>query len=378
MSKHVFSFLALSFVLLTGLYAPVHADAYAEGVAAYKSKSYARAAQLLESAMKQGRPNANMVFYLGMAYTHLNKYESARQAFDLVIQMVPPNDELAAKARNNISFITKQQISLASNSGKASEVMKTSLSRNSKDNYLTHVIPGGKVVHFSSSRMPLKVFISNGTSVKGWNINMRQAVAYAMQAWQSASRGKVSFAQTYSEANADIIVKWHKNFTDGILGVSPLETVGDTIIRSDVNLAVYYPDSNVPIPMNDLKAIAVHEMGHAIGIRGHSPYPDDIMFFSKTRSQNTLSQRDMNTVGMLYKLDADVKNNTNMSTAQTKKYYELYQLGLQAQTGNDPAKAIAYYRQAMQISAGLPEAKFNLGALLINARQQPERGKEKF
>lgn len=371
MSRIAFPVLLLCLALLAGLAPPLaHADAYSDGVSAYRAKNYTLASKLLESAAKQGKPTPKLIFFLGMAYTHLNQYEPARQAFDMVIQMVPPEDELAGKARTNIDYITKQQISLASNSTKASTVMTASLSHNSKDNYLMHVIPGGKIVHFSTSRMPLKVFISDGNSVTGWNGSMKQAVNYAMHTWQSATHGKVSFIQTYTEANADIIVKWHKNFSDGILGISPLETVGDTIVRSDVNLAVYYPDSAVPIPMEDLKAVAVHEMGHAIGIRGHSPYPDDIMFYSKTRSQNTLSQRDINTIGMLYQLDADVQNNTTMSTAQTKQYYDLYQQGLKAQTDNRAEEAIAFYRQALQINASQPEAKFNLGALLINQGNQ--------
>jgi tetratricopeptide (TPR) repeat protein len=367
MSRIAFPYLLLCIVLLVGLKPPIaHADAFSDGVNAYQAKNYALASKLLENAAKQGKPTPKLIFYLGMAYTHLNQYEPARQAFDMVLQMLPPDDELAGKARANINYLTKQQISLASNSTKASAVMTASLSRNSKENYLTYVIPSGKIVHFSTNRMPLKVFISDGNKVPGWKTDMMQAVNYAMHTWQGATHGKVSFIQTYTESNADIIVKWHKNFSDGILGVSPLETVGDTIVRSDVNLAVYYPDSSMPIPMEDLKAVAVHEMGHAIGIRGHSPYPDDIMFYSKTRSQNTLSQRDINTIGMLYQLDADVQNNTTMSTAQTKQYYDLYQKGLKAQTDNRPEEAIALYRQALQINASQPEAKFNLGALLIN------------
>jgi tetratricopeptide (TPR) repeat protein len=195
---------------------------------------------------------------------------------------------------------------------------------------------------------------------------MNQAVAYAMQTWRSATRGKVSFTRTYTESNADIIVKWQKNYTDGILGVSPFQATDSTIVRSDVNLALFYPDSREPIPLDELRGIAVHEFGHAIGIRGHSPYPDDIMFFSKTRHGSTLSKRDINTIRMLYSIEADVQNQAGLSTAMTKKYYELYELGYKAQTGNRPDEAMAYYRRAMGISRALPEAKFNLGALLIN------------
>lgn len=177
----------------------------------------------------------------------------------------------------------------------------------------------------------------------------------------------MSFSQTYNESNADIIVRWQKNFSDNILGVSSYQFIGDTIIRSDINLAVYYPDSATPIPYGELVSIAIHEMGHAIGLKGHSPYPSDIMFFTLNRGSNQgLSQRDINTIGMLYKLDADVQNNTGMSTAMTKKYYELFQYGVKAQTSNRPAEAIAYYRQALQLNRNMPEAKFNLGALLIN------------
>lgn len=352
--------------LLLGAPIAALADSYSDGVSAYKAKNYAKSVQMLQKSLRENPRNPDAVFYMGMAYTHMTNYEEARQAFETVIQMVPTSNPLAAKARNNITWITKQQITMASNSGKASQVMKTALSSNSKDNYLTHAIPGGKIVHFASGKMPLKVYIADGTAVQGWNTGMKQAVVHAMRAWQNGTRGKISFAQTYNESNADIIVKWQRNFSDNILGVSPFQMVNDTIVRSDINLAVYYPDSNRAIPMEDLKAIAVHEMGHAIGIKGHSPFQDDIMYYSKTRHLATLSQRDINTIGMLYKLDADVQNNTSMSTAMTKKYYEIYEQGLKAQTGGRAADAIGLYRQAMQINRNLPEAKFNLGALLIN------------
>jgi len=341
------------------------ADLYSDGVGLYKAKLYARAAQKLELSLKSN-PTADGVFYLGMAYTHLNRFDEAHDAFEHVIQMTPPSSELAGMARNNLNFVTKQQITLASSSGKANQVLTASLSRSSKDNYLTYILYHGKVVHFATESMPLKVFITDGRGVTGWNAGMKQAVVYAMRAWQSATKGRVNFTQVYNESSADIVVHWRRNFSDGILGVSPLQTVGDTIVQSDVNLATYYPDSNAAIPPEDLKAIAVHELGHAIGLRGHSPSPDDIMFFSKTRQSNTLSQRDINTIGMLYKLQADVKNGDAGSTTLTKRYYELYNQGYTAQTSGRVSDAIAAYRQAIQLSPGKTEAKFNLGALLIN------------
>jgi tetratricopeptide (TPR) repeat protein len=353
-------------------------DNYLDGVSAYKGKNYNRAVQLLQSSiMNQGKANPDALFYLGLTYTQMRRYEEARKAFEYVIQLVPPNHELAAKSRNNISYLTSQQITLASNSGKANQIIKTALSRTSKDNYLTHVIPNGKIVHFSTQKMPLKVYISNGFHINGWHTGMKQAVSSAMRRWQSASGGKVSFVQTANANQADITVRWQKNFSDNILGVSPFQSVGNTIIRSDITLAVYYPNSDQPIPQAELVTIATHEMGHAIGLKGHSPYPDDVMYYSTSHSgDQALSQRDINTIGMLYKLNADVQNSTSGSTAQTQKSYELYQLGVQSQKQNRITEAMAYYRQALQLNRELVEAKFNLGALLINEGNRLVRSKQ--
>jgi tetratricopeptide (TPR) repeat protein len=380
MMKHAFFMgrvLLMSGVLcaLLGYYNPALSELLNNGMAQYKAGNYAQAAKILESSLKQNA-SAEGLFYLGMAYTHLNRFDEARDAFDRVLQMSVPASKLAVMARNNINFVTKQQITLASNSGKAAQVLSASLSRSSKDNYLTYVLYGGKVVHFATNRMPLKVFISDGRGVPSWNSGMKEAVTYAMKTWRAATHNRVYFAQVFNEANADIIVHWQKNFSDGVLGVSPLQTVGNAIVQSDVNLASYYPDTNAPIPLEGLKAIAVHELGHAIGLRGHSPNPDDIMFYSATRRQNTLSQRDINTIGMLYKLEADVQNNDSASTAATKRYYALYEQGYKAQTSGHPSEAMAAYRQALQISPQKMEAKFNLGALLINEGARLERSSQ--
>lgn len=357
-------------ILLSGMvvFFPLqsYADSYSQGVQAYKNRNYNAAIQYFQEAVRRNPKDANGVFYLGMAYTHAGKYDEARQAFEAVIQMVPSSHELAQKSRNNITVITRDQIKTASNSGKATRIMQASLSRNAKDNYLTHVIPGGKVVHFAPEKMPLRVYIANGSGVPNWNNGLKQVVIDAMSTWSRATNGRVRFVQTYNESDADIVVRWQRNFSDNILGVSPWQSAGDTLIRSDIQLATFYPDSGQPIPYNELQAIAIHEMGHAIGIKGHSPYPEDIMYYSKSSRNSRISQRDVNTINLLYKIDADIKNNTSMSTASTKRYYELFDLGYKAQTGGQAAQAMQYYRQAMQLNRNLPEAKFNLGSLLIN------------
>lgn len=47
-------------------------------------------------------------------------------------------------------------------------------------------------------------------------------------------------------------------------------------------------------------ATARHEMGHALGIWGHSPNPEDVLYFSQVRNSPQISDRDVNTLKKIY------------------------------------------------------------------------------
>lgn len=47
-------------------------------------------------------------------------------------------------------------------------------------------------------------------------------------------------------------------------------------------------------------SVARHEIGHAIGLWGHSPSPEDIMYFSQVKSPPLISSRDLQTLARVY------------------------------------------------------------------------------
>ncbi|MBY0403400.1 MAG: tetratricopeptide repeat protein [Cyanobacteria bacterium] len=348
--------------------APVYADAFSSGMSAYKSSDYKTAFQFLKKAYQADPQNPRIVFYMGLSLSQMGQYQQAREAFDQVGKMLPPDDPLAVKARTNMAVITQAHMTANGEGGKASQVAALAKSKNN-NNYLAYAIPNGKIVHWDNTSMPIKVYINDGSNVPGWNPDMRQLFISAMNTWQSATRNKVRFAVTYSKEKADIVVRWKRNFSHNKIGENAFQSSGNTIVRSDVEVATYAGENAPPLSYPELSRTMVHELGHAIGIQGHSPYPQDIMYWMVNDAQSGLTSRDIATMSILYKLEADVKNDSNLSTTQTQKFFQLMQTAATLQIKGNNAQALPYYQQAMQLNPNEPKLFFNMGHAFMSLGQ---------
>lgn len=183
----------------------------------------------------------------------------------------------------------------------------TGVSGNAPSNYLSDV-GGARLGRWPASRMPLKVCIIPAANVKGYQPAFDQCLIKCFQDWGNASGGKISFKGVSDQKTADIVCTWTSDTSKFMNSAEAGET---TVYGSQAGiqhatmliLTVPHPMSpTIPLSENRLRWICLHEIGHALGLGGHTKNPQDIMFFTTPMAEvwKELTPRDSNTIQALY------------------------------------------------------------------------------
>lgn len=348
---------------------------YQLALKAYQQGAYGQAVQYAKKASQANGASADTVFLLGLIATKQKQYNQAEAYFDAVLKATPPDSELARKARHNRGLVTRLQLrddaGLSQQKGlpnvaKQGKQLNLALMQQADganlkadDNYLTLAINQGNVVRWSAEAMPLKVAINTAHAPLQADALVRQALA----TWQKASAGKVSFTVVSKPTLADINVSWAKQLTHNRLGVSPFEAMGNRITKADVTVATHDPVQGLPLEREALARVILHEVGHALGLQGHSANPQDVMYFSNTpQTSAMLTPRDVKTLGLLYTLTPDITNDTHTASATDTRNLMATLKQLQS-TLNQKAYGLAYTQalQALKRYPSHPDVLFVAG-----------------
>jgi len=337
------------------------------GVALIRQGKFDEAQPVLVQATKDHPQAPEGWLNLATSYQSTGKVSDSIGCLRQFLKLAP-NHEYAAKVRSMITLLEQDQ---QRRSG-----MKGS---DTGDDYLADAAQDG-VVRFAKDRRPIKIYLAPGNGVPGFKPEDDDIVRQAFSDWQAAAPNLLSFAYVPSPSEADITVSWthdpSKMISSAEGGHAEIAQSAKGIARSDITLLTTSQGAQNFAAPNNLRHVVLHEVGHALGIAGHSPTAGDVMYgiVMPTDEVAHLSERDKHTMLALYSAAATDARPLDPSQAFTQgddsspavKVVHLNNQAAQAMKAGNYPEAQAKFEQALKISPNNFEVKQNLAALYAN------------
>lgn len=183
------------------------------------------------------------------------------------------------------------------------------------DDYLGEIAENGRLVRWSTLQQPVLVYIDRSPAgVRNFQPAFVASVSKALNIWMQALNNRLRYEMTDSLEEADIRVLW-VNTIDGKgqstetgtsyhAGVTIPEIRDRQLRAMEIRMATFDIRGR-PQGARHIEAVMLHEMGHALGLLGHSDNLDDVMF-GQNQLRFSLSRRDVNTLARLYGELADI------------------------------------------------------------------------
>lgn len=158
-------------------------------------------------------------------------------------------------------------------------------------------------------RFPVDLNIDLGSFPESVRGAYREGVERGVRLWAEATYGRIgAFRIHYDRPGSPVTIALSSTpLPDNAIGSTALTYTADRIVSASVQLTRSLFEGT-PFLANDVASTTAHEMGHALGIVEHSPYPEDKMWVSGNFGVhnegrdplNLLTPRDVNTLSEAY------------------------------------------------------------------------------
>ncbi len=241
---------------------------------------------------------------LGGLYQSTGQIDRAISTYKVFLQRFPQDSE-APKIANLARGLEKVSRDMGGGPTGSPVAASAEAGASTAGDYLAEMTRQG-VMRWPESRMPIRVFIHPAEAMPTYHPTYQAILKGAFDDWSSASAGRVRFIFVPSAADSDIECFWLSNPAElsnsSESGEARVFNNREGIVRGTVKLLTVPLSAELPLTDNRMRQICLHEVGHVLGLAGHTSNPADAMFFSSSVDDawKVLSVRDQTTITKLY------------------------------------------------------------------------------
>ncbi len=234
------------------------------------------------------------------------------------------------------------------------------------ENYLIYAVDTtGKLVRWN--KREINVYVAN--------TKYKNALYDALSEYNKVFNGFFVFSLS-NAGNADITIevvdkfdsneKSNENYMAGI--TNNVFSGKNELSAARIRLLSVKPFSNKKVSDYEIYTVLMHELGHALGIIGHSPNKKDVMYAFSESSKGVLTHRDINTIKMMYSNDEElIKRETigfaDKKISEAQKYVKLtsdkalgwINLGKLYYDNGKKVEALNAYKKALVLEPNNPD-----------------------
>jgi len=222
------------------------------------------------------------------------------------------------------------------------------------NSYFANSLFNGKVMRWHDKTKFVYVSLQPPKNVAGYKPVNDKIVKEAFGQWQAALSNRLQFVFTNDPKLTDITIKW-RAASDGLeIGNQGIlyRNGGNVFTNADITLSTYAPGNRL-MSASEIKWTALHEIGHALGIKGHSPSATDVMYFSQSPAISktpynkiSLSSRDLATIQQIYKSQATITNPLNAHLLGYRQFEYYTRLARSSYNSKNYPRALELFQSA--------------------------------